>query len=106
MSNFYITFFAVAQMLGFAAPAYLLMRFKKYDERSISVFVTLLLYVSQPCLTTYSFQKATQLVRDGVVPLGKMLERGGLIFLLALMLQASFLALSDFVLRKKPEEAQ
>ena len=106
MGNFYITFFAVAQMLAFAAPAFLLMRFKKYDERSISVFVTLLLYVSQPCLTAYSFQKATVLVRDGIVPLGKMLERGALIFLLALFLQASFLALSYFVLRKKQEEAQ
>ena len=106
MGNFYITFFAVAQMLAFAAPAFLLMRFKKYDERSISVFVTLLLYVSQPCLTAYSFQKATVLVRDGIVPVEKMLERGALIFLLALFLQASFLALSYFVLRKKQEEAQ
>jgi len=106
MSNLYITFVAVAQMLAFAAPAYLLMRFKKYDERSISVFVTLLLFVSQPCLTAYSFQKATVLVRDGVVPLEQMLARGAIILGLSLVLQAAFLALSYFVLRKRQEEAQ
>ncbi|MBR2882689.1 MAG: AEC family transporter [Prevotella sp.] len=106
MSNLYITFVAVAQMLAFAAPAYLLMRFKKYDERSISVFVTLLLFVSQPCLTAYSFQKATVLVRDGVVPLEQMLLRGAIILGLSLVLQAAFLALSYFVLRKRQEEAQ
>ena len=85
-----MTFVAVAQMLAFAAPAYLLMRFKKYDERSISVFVTLLLFVSQPCLTAYSFQKATVLVRDGVVPLEQMLLRGAIILGLSLALQAAF----------------
>lgn len=106
MSNLYITFVAVAQMLAFAAPAYLLMRFKKYDERSISVFVTLLLFVSQPCLTAYSFQKATVLIRDGVVPLELMLTRGAIVLGLSLALQAAFLALSYFVLRKKQEEAQ
>ncbi len=106
MSNLYITFVAVAQMLAFAAPAYLLMRFKKYDERSISVFVTLLLFVSQPCLTAYSFQKATVLIRDGVVPLELMLTRGAIVLGLSLALQAAFLALSYFVLHKKQEEAQ
>lgn len=106
MSHFYITFLAVAQMLAFAAPAYLLTRVKKFDERSITSCVTLLLYVSQPCLTAYSFQKATVLVRDGAVTMEQMLIRGGIILGLSLALQAAFLALSYLVLRKRQEEAQ
>ena len=106
MSNFSITFFAVAQMLAFAAPAYLLMRFKKFDEKSIKDVVTLLLFVSQPCLTAYSFQKATVLIKDGTVTLSQMLLRGGIVFVLAFVLQASFLALAYFVLRKRQEEAE
>lgn len=106
MNHFTITFFAVAQMLAFAAPAYLLMRFKKFDEKAITTLVTLLLFVSQPCLTAYSFQKATVLVRDGVVPLEDMVWRGVVALGLSLVLQASFLALSYFVLRKRQEEAQ
>lgn len=106
MSNFSITFFAVAQMLAFAAPAYLLMRFKKFDEKAIKVVVTLLLFVSQPCLTAYSFQKATVLIKDGTVMLSQMLLRGGIVFVLAFVLQASFLALAYFVLRKRQDEAE
>jgi predicted permease len=106
MNHFNITFTAVAQMLAFAAPAYLLMRFKKFDEKSISVFVTLLLFVCQPCLSAYSLQKATVLVRDGVMTLEQMLLRGALALLLSFVLQAAFLALSYFVLRKRQQEAQ
>lgn len=106
MNNLYITFVAVAQMLAFAAPAYLLMRFKKFDERSITSFVTLLLYISQPCLTAYSFQKATVLVQEGTVTLAQMLVRGAIILGLSFALQAAFLVLSYFVLRNKQESAQ
>lgn len=106
MTNFTITFFAVAQMLAFAAPAYLLMRFKKFDEKSITVVVTLLLFVSQPCLTAYSFQKATMVLKEGTVTLSQMLLRGGIVFVLAFVLQVSFLALAYFVLRKRQEEAE
>lgn len=93
-------------MLAFATPAYLLMRIKKFDERSITTSVTMLLYISQPCLTVYSFQKATVLVRDGVVSMEQMLVRGAIILGLSLAIQAAVLALSYLVLRQKQEEAQ
>ncbi len=106
MSHFFIAFSAVLQMLLFVAIAFLLVRFKKFNESSISVFVTLLLYVSQPCLTAYSFQKATILVRDGVIMREQMLLCGLWVFALSLVLQAVFLALAYFVLRKKQQQVQ
>lgn len=107
MENFYITLEAVAKMLVFAAPAFLLMKFKKFeDEKSIKALVTLLLYISQPCLTVYSFQKATLMVQNGTVPKNVMLMRGMWAFVLAVALQCAMLALSYFVLRKKQTEAK
>ncbi len=93
-------------MLAFAAPAFLLMRFKKFSESSIQALVTVLLYIGQPCLTVYSFQKATQMVVDGTVAKDVMLMRGVWAFVLSLVLQFAMLAVSYFFLRKKQEEAQ
>jgi predicted permease len=106
MENFWITFEAVAKMLAFAAPAFLLMRFKKFDEKSISTFVTLLLFIGQPCLTVYSFQKATQLVADGVVSGREMAVRGLWAFLLSLGLQCVLLGVAFLLLRKKQEKVE
>ncbi len=106
MEHLITTLVAVTQMLVYAAPAYLLMKVKKLDEKSISTFVTLLLYVSQPCLTFYSFQKATALLRDGVVGMGDMLRRGGQVLLLSLLLQGLFLGLAYLALRKKQDRAE
>ena len=106
MENFWITFEAVAKMLTFAAPAFLLMRFKKFNETSISAFVTLLLFVGQPCLTVYSFQKATQLVKLGVISGRDMLVRGLWAFFLALALQCALLGVAYLIMRRKQEKAQ
>ena len=106
MENFIITFTAVAKMLAFAAPAFLLMKFKKYNESSIQALVTMLLYISQPCLTVYSFQKATMMVQNGTVAKDVMLMRGLWAFVLSLVLQSAMMALSYLVLRKKQEEAR
>ena len=106
MSNFLIAFFSVLQLLLFAAIAFSLVRFKKLNESSNSVLVTLLLYISQPCLAAYSFQKATVLVRQGVINHQTMLVAGLWAFVLSLVLQAGFLALAYFVLRKKQKQIQ
>lgn len=106
MENFYITFTAVAKMLAFAAPAFLLMKFKKYNEGSIQALVTMLLYISQPCLTVYSFQKATLMVQNGTVAKDVMLMRGLWAFLLSLVLQSAMMAISYLILRKKQEDAR
>lgn len=106
MENFYITLIAVAKMLAFAAPAFLLMKYKKFSETSIQSLVTLLLYISQPCLTVYSFQKATLMVQNGTVAKDVMLMRGLWAFLLSLVLQSAMMAISYFVLRNKQEDAK
>lgn len=93
-------------MLAFAAPAFLLMKFKKYNEGSIQALVTMLLYISQPCLTVYSFQKATLMVQNGTVAKDVMLMRGLWAFLLSLVLQSAMMAISYLILRKKQEDAR
>lgn len=106
MENFQITFVAVAKMLAFAAPAFLLMKFKKFNETSIQALVTMLLFIGQPCLTVYSFQKATEMVEKGTITQSDMLIRSVWAFVLALVLQFAMLALSYLVFRKKQAEAQ
>lgn len=106
MENFLITFTAVAKMLAFAAPAFLLMKFKKFNENSIQALVTMLLYIGQPCLTVYSFQEATVMVQNGTVAKDVMLMRGLWAFLLSFVLQAVMMAISYLALRKKQEEAR
>lgn len=93
-------------MLVFAAPAFLLMKFKKFDEKSISTFVILLLFICQPCLTVYSFQKATRLVADGAVTRQTMLTRGLWAFVLSLVLQCVLLAVAYLILRNKQQQAE
>lgn len=44
-------------MLAYAVPGYLLVKSKAIKPDSISAFAKLLLYVCQPCLSIYSFQK-------------------------------------------------
>ena len=46
-------------MLAYAVPGYLLVKFKAIKPESISAFAKVLLYVCQPCLSIYSFQKVT-----------------------------------------------
>lgn len=46
-------------MLAYAVPGYLLVKVKAIKPESISAFAKVLLYVCQPCLSIYSFQKVT-----------------------------------------------
>ena len=62
--NFSVTFSAVAVMLLYALPGYLLVRLKQIDEQGIPFFTKVLVYVSQPCLTVYSFCKMDFSVRS------------------------------------------
>lgn len=52
-------FLTILTMLIYAVPGFLLVKTKLVKPQSISAFSTFLMYVLQPCLTVYSFQKIT-----------------------------------------------
>lgn len=56
---FFPTFITVAVMLVYAVPGFALVKSKKISESSIPSFAMLLMYLCQPCLTIYSFQKVS-----------------------------------------------
>lgn len=58
MNEFLITLITVGIMLAYAIPGFLLIKFKAVKAESISAFSKVLLYVCQPALTFYSFNKA------------------------------------------------
>lgn len=83
----------MALLLTYAVPGFFLVKTKLVDKGSIPAFAKVLLYVCQPCLTFYSFDKAT-FTPDLLVNLG-------IFFLIALCTQFGFLMLFYFILKKK-----
>lgn len=75
----------VAIMLAYAVPGYILIKCKAVKENAIGAFAKVLLYVLQPCLSIYSFQKVTYSKELAL----KML----LFFAICLVLQAGMLLL-------------
>ncbi len=69
---------------------------KLVDSKVIPAFAKMLLYVCQPCLTFYSFDKADYS--------GELLVNLGLFFLIAFISQAGFLLLFYFIFRKRSVE--
>jgi len=55
--QFSLTAITVLMMLAYAVPGYILVKVKAIKPHSISAFAAVLLYVNQPCLSLYSFQK-------------------------------------------------
>lgn len=90
---FSITLMAVVVMLLYAVPGYLLVKTRMIEAGSISAFARVLMYVCQPCLTIYSFQKVNfsmKLVKDMLI-----------FFILTLLLQSILLFVFYLVFRKK-----
>lgn len=58
MNEFLITLITVGIMLAYAVPGFLLIKLKAIKAESISAFSKVLMYVCQPALTFYSFNKA------------------------------------------------
>lgn len=104
--TFLITLSAVIVMLVYALPGYLLVKGKKMGESSIPAFVTLLLYICQPCLTVNSFQEASKVIHKGSITLAEMALMGGVFLLLSLLLQGAFLGLFYLIFRKKQEQVE
>ena len=94
--SFHITLLAVAVMLLFALPGWLLVKTKIVKGDAIHNFSKVLLYVCQPCLTIYSFKR----VSFSWEMTGKL----ALCFALALAVQAGLVLLLFFVFKKKREE--
>lgn len=88
-----ITILEVGIMLLYAVPGFVLIKSKAVRPDSISAFAKLLMYVCQPCLSLYSFQK---------VSFSKDLSVNMLLFfILTLIIQVIIMAAFHFLLRKK-----
>ena len=90
---FTITLMSVGIMLLYSFPGFALVKTRMVKSEAIPGFTTVLMYVCQPCLTIYSFQKTAF-----SVPLVKNL---GIFFVLALIIQIFFLGIFYLIFRKK-----
>jgi predicted permease len=91
--QFSLTAITVLMMLVYAIPGYLLIKSKMIKPNNISGFATVLLYVCQPCLSLYSFQK---------VIYSKELAINMLMFFgLSALLQLFMLGMAYLLLHKK-----
>lgn len=93
---FMTTISSVALLLMYAVPGFLLMKSKLVSKDSIPAFATVLLYVCQPCLTFYSFDKA-DFSPDLLLNLG-------IFFIIALVCQFGLLMLFYLLFRKRSAE--
>jgi len=93
---FTTTLSSVALLLLYAVPGFLLVKSKLVDAGAIPAFAKVLLYVCQPCLTFYSFDKA-DFSFDLLMGLG-------VFFLISFAFQFGLLMLFYFIFRKKSEE--
>ena len=95
---FTITLTAVAVMLIYAVPGFLLVKGRMIKPEAISAFATVLLYVCQPCLTVYSFQK--------VEFSWELMADLGMFFLVTLILQSFLLLIFYLAFRRKQENVK
>ncbi len=94
--NFTFTLTAVAVMLLYAVPGYLLIKTRAVKKENIPAFSKLLLYVSQPCLVLYSFGKMS-FSKESFLNLA-------VCFLLTLTFQASIVLLLFLAFKRKRKE--
>lgn len=90
---FTISLVTVAIMLLYAVPGFLLVKSKLVKENAISAFAVFLMYVCQPCLTIYTFQKAEFT--------WALVGNIGIIFGLALLIMGAMLFGMFFIMKKK-----
>lgn len=93
---FTTTLSSVALLLLYAVPGFLLVKSKLTDATAIPAFAKVLLYVCQPCLTFYSFDKADFSY--------ELLWGLGIFFIISLISQFGLLMLFYYLFRKKSKE--
>ncbi len=95
---FFVTLISVAIMLLYAVPGFLLVKSKLVKPAAIPAFATLLMYVCQPCLTIYAFQKV-----DYTPQLAGQIA---VVFGLGLLIMGAVLGIFAFFVRKKYDDAR
>lgn len=95
---FIISLTQVGVMLLYIIPGFLLMKTKKVKESCLSDLSIILMFVCQPCLTVYTFQKATFSTQ--------VLMNLGILFLLVLALMLIMLVIFYFLFRKKYDDVR
>ena len=91
--SFFVTLSAVAIMLIYAVPGFLLIKAKLVKDEHIPSFSKLLMFVCQPCITIYSFRK--------VEFSPESLKNLGICFALAMGLQLGMVLLYFVLLKRK-----
>ena len=91
--NFLLTFKSVLLLFIYAIPGYLLIKTKLVKPHNIGAFAVVLLYVNQPCLSLYSFQK-TEFTLE-------LFKEMGIFFFISLILEVLMLFIVYFLFRKK-----
>lgn len=91
--SFDVTLTAVAVMLLYAIPGYIMIRVKSIQPSAIPAFAKLLMYVCQPCLTIYAFSKVTFSMKLFVEMIW--------FFVITLVLQVFMLGLFHILLKSK-----
>lgn len=98
MQEFKVTLIMVGIMLAYAVPGFILIKVKAIKPDSISAFSKLLMFVCQPVLTLYSFNKADY---------SKELCINLLIFFVIItVVQLVFIGIFYLIFRKKMEDVK
>ncbi len=98
MHEFITTLTMVAVMLAYAVPGFILVKVKAVKDDSISAFSKLLMYVCQPVLTLYSFNKANFTVELGINLL--------IFFAVITVIQLVFIGVFCLIFRKKFDDVK
>lgn len=96
--QFSLTAITVLMMLAYAIPGFLLIKSKLVKPDNISAFAKVLLYVCQPCLSLYSFQK--------VIYSNQLAINMLIFFALSAILQLLVLLIGYLILHKKFDNAK
>lgn len=94
--NFMVTFSAVAVMLIYAIPGWLLIKTKAVSESQIPAFSKLLVFVCQPCLTVYSFTQTKFSLES--------LKNMGICFVIVVVLQLGMTFLYFWLFKKNRKD--
>lgn len=93
---FTVTLVTVAVMLAYAVPGYLLSRFRAVKEEAIPAFAKVLMYVCQPCLTLYAFDRVEYSV--------DLLKEIGIFFAVTLLAQLIVILLFYAVVKGRGDD--
>lgn len=98
MQEFKVTLIMVGIMLAYAVPGFVLIKVKAVKPDSISAFSKLLMFVCQPVLTLYSFNKADYSEELCINLL--------IFFVIITIVQLVFIGIFYLIFRKKMEEVK